>query len=319
MFLSYCRGKLIDALEFVTTLHESHPGIWEYICVELFTITNICLYWLFMNVLNYLILVDLRIFSEAENYYVHLEFIKSEMVLFAFISIFLISTFISYNTFNTNKKFVFLPAIFNKYFICVEVALYFIFILMFLKYITITDFLFNDYFSIRFIFNYLCAFDLSIFIVKFLVVFLFIVLNKFLKYQFSVVHFVKKYIVLEKHFLLLCLLFFIFFLLSSSDFNLTYLCLEAITFILSLFIAFNYDKVSIQGAVKYFSLSAVASGFLILGSALIYGSIYVTDYFHIKLFFYSYHFDILLDYVFLGFFLIVLGFLFKLSLYPGTL
>jgi NADH:ubiquinone oxidoreductase subunit 2 (subunit N) len=169
----------------------------------------------------------------------------------------------------------------------------------------------------NFVFNYLCLIDFNSFLIKIFTMILFLIFILFSKNQIKTE--TIGMLSLERPFLVLSCLFFLFFLISSSDLNLIYLCFEALTFLLAILIALQFNKISIEVAIKYFSLSVVSSGFLILGAVLIYGSIFVTDFFHIKLFFISYKFQISLNYVCMGLFLIILGFFFKLSVYPGHL
>jgi len=61
-------------------------------------------------------------------------------------------------------------------------------------------------------------------------------------------------------------LFFSLILLTTIDFFLMYLMIEALTFIVCILIATNYSSEhSLESAIKYFIISSLASGFIIYG------------------------------------------------------
>jgi NADH-quinone oxidoreductase subunit N len=177
---------------------------------------------------------------------------------------------------------------------------------------------FDEYYlGSKFLFNFLVLFDFNSIILKFIILFLFLFFLYFNKLQTKLGVF--ETLVKERPFLLLLNLFFIFFLTVAADLNIIYICFEALTFFIAIIISFGFNKLAIDSAIKYFSLSVVSSGFFILGTSLIYGSVFVTDFFHLKLFFTFYKFQISLDYILVGLFFILISFLFKLSAYPGNL
>jgi NADH:ubiquinone oxidoreductase subunit 2 (subunit N) len=60
--------------------------------------------------------------------------------------------------------------------------------------------------------------------------------------------------------------FFSIVLLSSADFFLMYLMVEALTFIICILIATNYSSnFSLEASIKYFIVSSLSSGLIIYG------------------------------------------------------
>lgn len=92
----------------------------------------------------------------------------------------------------------------------------------------------------------------------------------------------------EQPFLIIALLFFGLVALMSLELNILYLCFEAITIIVAILIALQYSEFAIDAAIKYFSLSAVASGLLIFAASVFYGNLLVTDLLGVSDFFFSY-------------------------------
>jgi NADH-quinone oxidoreductase subunit N len=126
----------------------------------------------------------------------------------------------------------------------------------------------------------------------------------------------------EQPFLIVSLLFFGLIALMSLELNLLYLCFEAITIIVAVLIALQYSEFAIDAAIKYFSLSAIASGLLIFGASIFYGNLLITDLLSISDFFFFYtqnYFGCNIAPLQLGFSLIIISFFIKLSVWPGNL
>ena len=155
------------------------------------------------------------------------------------------------------------------------------------------------------------AFNQYIFLVKI------VLYSLLLLFIFSVSHFVES-VKYGPEFLALALLSLVgsSFLISSNNLLSFYMSLELQTFPLYIMAAFNKkSEQSSESALKYFILSAVASGILLFGISLVYG------------FSGSINFDILMDrvlgyqteiskMVLLGFVLIVSSILFKIAAAP---
>lgn len=110
---------------------------------------------------------------------------------------------------------------------------------------------------------------------------------------------------------------FMFLLLSSYDFISTYLTIEGLSLTLYvLAILLNQGIISVEAAIKYFSLGAVSSGNLILGISILYGFVGSTDFLAVQTFLgsqnslhYSYEIAV-------SFLLILFAFFFKISAFP---
>jgi NADH-quinone oxidoreductase subunit N len=106
------------------------------------------------------------------------------------------------------------------------------------------------------------------------------------------------------------------FLLSSSDFIMTYLAIELMSLSFYLLAAFDKNnQLSTEAGLKYFILGAFSSGLLLFGMSIIYGSTGSTSYIAIR--------DILLfsdfsqsEHILLGMSLVIIGLLFKLAAAP---
>jgi NADH-quinone oxidoreductase subunit N len=108
------------------------------------------------------------------------------------------------------------------------------------------------------------------------------------------------------------------FLLSSSyDFFGVYLSMEGLSLTLYVLGSMLYQSiVSIEGTIKYFSLGAISSGFLLIGISIIFGLIGSLDFLEVQTFLGNC--QILSHFVELriGFLFILIGFLFKISAFP---
>ena len=79
--------------------------------------------------------------------------------------------------------------------------------------------------------------------------------------------------------------FFLLILTSTYDFFGVYLALEGLSLTLYVLAGIlNYSIVSIEAAIKYFSLGAIASGVLLLGVSLLFGIVGSLDFLEIQLF-----------------------------------
>ena len=116
-------------------------------------------------------------------------------------------------------------------------------------------------------------------------------------------------------------LFFSIVLLSSVDFFLMYLMVEALTFIVCILIATNYSSsFSLESAIKYFIVSSLASGFIIYGIFWIYAITKGTSFIGFKTFcLYNSNNTNLIISLKLPILLMVLGFLIKLGSFPFSI
>jgi NADH-quinone oxidoreductase subunit N len=110
---------------------------------------------------------------------------------------------------------------------------------------------------------------------------------------------------------------FMFLLSSSYDFFGIYLSIEGLSLTLYVLAGILYKNIlSIESTIKYFSLGAISSGFLLLGISIIFGIIGSLDFLEIQIFLGSYQ---LISHFFeikIGFLFILIGFLFKISAFP---
>lgn len=141
-----------------------------------------------------------------------------------------------------------------------------------------------------------------------------------------VIYFSKKKI--YKNFFLNCMLefpiiigfsiLFLFFLLSSFDFFTAYLSIEGLSLSLYVLAALlNNNFVSLEAAIKYFSLGALSTGILLFGLSFFYGIVGSVDFLEIQLFLTQSFFSIgFQSQLIFSFFCILLGLFFKLSAFP---
>jgi len=108
------------------------------------------------------------------------------------------------------------------------------------------------------------------------------------------------------------------FLLSSSyDFFGVYLTIEGLSLTLYVLSAIMYKNIlSIESTIKYFSLGAISSGILLLGISLIFGIVGSLDFLEIQIFLSGYQVLFYFLELKIGFLLILIGFLFKISAFP---
>lgn len=127
----------------------------------------------------------------------------------------------------------------------------------------------------------------------------------------------RNLILNEFFFLFLIAIFFMLILISSSDFYTCYLALEGMSFSLYLLSAcIYYNRLSIEGSIKYFILGSIASSILLYGISFILIVTTSLDFFSIKYFLlFSLESKHYLDIILIIFFLTI-GFFFKLSVFP---
>jgi NADH-quinone oxidoreductase subunit N len=109
---------------------------------------------------------------------------------------------------------------------------------------------------------------------------------------------------------------FLLILTSTYDLFGLYLALEGLSLTLYVLAGIlNYSLVSIEAAIKYFSLGAIASGFLLFGVSLLFGVVGSLDFLEVQLFLGNQDFNSVLESKF-AILLILFGFFFKLSAFP---
>lgn len=112
-------------------------------------------------------------------------------------------------------------------------------------------------------------------------------------------------------------LFFIFVLISSFDFFGLYLALEGLSLTLYVLSSLLRDGfLPIEAAIKYFSLGALSTGFLLYGMAIIFSIIGSLDFLEIYLFLGSENLLFVISELKIGFTFIIVGFLFKIGAFP---
>jgi NADH-quinone oxidoreductase subunit N len=109
-----------------------------------------------------------------------------------------------------------------------------------------------------------------------------------------------------------------FFLTSTYDFFGVYLALEG--FSLTLYVLagiLNQSLISIEAAIKYFSLGAISSGVLLFGVSYLFGLVGSLDFLEIQLFLSSsaQNFSLLFE-LKVAVMCILFGLFFKLSVFP---
>jgi NADH-quinone oxidoreductase subunit N len=110
---------------------------------------------------------------------------------------------------------------------------------------------------------------------------------------------------------------FMFLLLSSYDFFGTYLSIEGLSLTLYVLSALLHQGIiSVESAIKYFSLGAISSGSLLFGIVMLFGVIGSLDFLEIQNFLggkngLNYIFEIKISLV-----LIFFAFFFKISAFP---
>jgi len=110
---------------------------------------------------------------------------------------------------------------------------------------------------------------------------------------------------------------FMFLLLSSYDFVSTYLTLEGLGLTLYvLAILLNQGIISVESAIKYFSLGAISSGSLILGISILFGFVGSTDFLEIQTFLGSQNSLHYSSEIIVSILLIFFAFFFKISAFP---
>lgn len=170
-----------------------------------------------------------------------------------------------------------------------------------------------------FLFDNLLIHDVFYLGTKLFFLILFLIFIKLMRIMVSSVSLIQP----EQPFLVVSLLLFLLILLMSIDLNLLYMCFEAITIIIVVIIAHEYTELSVDAAVKYFSLNAIISGLFMFGVSILYGYTVSTDFLNIYDFFFTSSVieGLVHDYVPLIFALslLLISFLVKLGVWPGSL
>ena len=113
-------------------------------------------------------------------------------------------------------------------------------------------------------------------------------------------------------------LLFLFFLLSIYDFFGFYLALEGLSLTLYVLAGMlNHSVISIESAIKYFALGAIATGFLLFGISLLFGVVGSLDFLELQLFFSSgfQNYKVMSE-LKIAIFFILFGFFFKIAAFP---
>jgi NADH-quinone oxidoreductase subunit N len=110
---------------------------------------------------------------------------------------------------------------------------------------------------------------------------------------------------------------FLFFLTSTYDFFGFYLAIEGLSLTLYVLAGMlHHSVVSIEAAVKYFSLGAVSTGFLLFGISLLFGLVGSLDFLEVQLFLTGSQKCIVLMELKVALSLILFGLFFKISAFP---
>jgi NADH-quinone oxidoreductase subunit N len=111
---------------------------------------------------------------------------------------------------------------------------------------------------------------------------------------------------------------FLFFLTCTYDFFGFYLAVEGLSLTLYVLAGMLYQNmVSIESAVKYFSLGAISTGVLLFGISLLFGLVGSLDFLEIQLFLgsSSQNFIVIFE-LKIALFFILFGLFFKISAFP---
>lgn len=128
----------------------------------------------------------------------------------------------------------------------------------------------------------------------------------------------EKFVSYELPILILLCLEGAFLLISANDYFVMYIALELQSIPLYILTSSKrYSNVSVEAGLKYFIYGSFASGMILYGISLIYGSLGVTDFSRILLLLYFMTLDGEFSLsLFVGFLLVCLGLLFKLGIAP---
>lgn len=112
--------------------------------------------------------------------------------------------------------------------------------------------------------------------------------------------------------------FFMFLLTSSYDFFGVYLSIEGLSLTLYVMAAMLYNGVvSIESAIKYFSLGAISSGILLFGISILFAVVGALDFLEIYLFLGNeFQYEFSFSEVKFAFLCILFGLFFKISAFP---
>ena len=123
--------------------------------------------------------------------------------------------------------------------------------------------------------------------------------------------------ILEFPIVIMFSILFLFLLTSSYDFFALYLSIEGLSLTLYVLAGMLHQNIlSIEAAIKYFSLGAISSGILLLGISILFSCIGILDFLEINIFLTSINylkstFEIKVSLIF-----ILFGFFFKVASFP---
>jgi len=242
------------------------------------------------------------------NFYVK-EFFFVNDLLFSFLPELLLLIFILYITitiFNDYNKEVF------QYY---KVFIFFLFLMVIFFIKLIFTLLFFSFLSTKVILGFFWINSFYTLFSKMLItsltiLILFISKDKFIKVN-------KLNCMIEFPLILLFSILFLFLLTSSYDFFGVYLSLEGLSLTLYVLAGMLHQGVvSVEGAIKYFSLGAISTGILLFGVSCLFCCVGGLDFLELQVFlgsnlFLKSFFEVKLSLLFITF-----GFLFKISAFP---
>lgn len=238
---------------------------------------------------------------ESESFFdIFLDNSSNLFLLYLITFIFIYSMFL--------KKFSKSHSFINYMILFLQQGLFFVILLLSLDYSLFATS--SYYYSLSFFFNK----DPLIIVFKIFIIFITLAL-----FHTSINYFKHANIkIFEYPILILFSVLAIFFLLSSTDFFTTYLSLELLSFCFYILASLKrYSNLSIEAALKYFSLGSFSSIIFLFGVSLVYG------YFGTLHFFEIYTLLSVTDgvikfnnFFFFGLIFILVGLLFKLAIFP---
>lgn len=150
---------------------------------------------------------------------------------------------------------------------------------------------------------------------KFLVIFLAILLFNLIDYQFH--KFILRGYFIEFSLIINFSFLFMLLLVSTYDFFYIYLTIEGLSLTLYVLSSLIHNGIiSLEAAVKYFSLGAVASGTLLLGIVILFGIVGSLDFLEVKNFLGSHYLLLFFFEIKISLILIFFSFFFKISAFP---
>lgn len=136
--------------------------------------------------------------------------------------------------------------------------------------------------------------------------------NKFLLLQTNQIEFLTEFFVIISF-----SIFFMFLLLSSTDFFSIYLALEGLGFSVYVLASISTEGlIAIEGAIKYFVFGALSGALYLVGSIFLFGSIGCLDLDFIYFFLLTDKFVLFSTEILIGFLLIIIAFCFKIGAFP---